>query len=224
MKNTEKVPFDINVAMERIREAVKPFPKAAMFQLADEGFITPFEQLVGCIISIRTLDETTIPLAQRFFSRARTPEQVSQMMPEEIETLIEQSSFHERKAVQIQAMAIRVVEEYGGTLPCDPEALMSFSGVGLKCANLVLGIACGKPRVSVDVHVFRITNRWGYMKTSSPEETSLELEAKLPEKYWVEINRLLVPFGKHICTGRVPLCSTCPVLEMCQQVGVGSRR
>ena len=91
---------------------------------------------------------------------------------------------------------------------------------GPKCANLELGIACGQPRVSVDIHVHRVTNRWGYVRTRTPEQTTAALEAKLPQGYWVEINRLLVPFGKHICTGQRPRCSTCPVLDMCQQVGV----
>ena len=101
---------------------------------------------------------------------------------------------------------------------------MSFAGVGPKCAHLVLGIACGEPFISVDVHVHRVTNRWGYVKASTPEKTMAALGEKLPRRYWIEINRLLVPFGKHICTGNLPHCSTCPVLEMCQQVGVTSHR
>ena len=114
--------------------------------------------------------------------------------------------------------------EHGGELPCDLEKLLGFRGVGIKCANLVLGIACGQPRVGVDIHVHRITNRWGYVATSTPEKTTVALEATLPERYWVEINALLVPFGKHVCTGTAPRCSTCPVLSMCRQVGVTSHR
>jgi endonuclease-3 len=101
---------------------------------------------------------------------------------------------------------------------------MSFHGVGIKCANLVLGIACKQPCVAVDVHVHRVTNRWGYVETRTPEETTQALTAKLPRRFWIEINRLLVPFGKHICTGVLPHCSTCPVLEMCRQVGVKAHR
>jgi endonuclease-3 len=210
--------------MDRIRAAVQPFPKAALFELYEEGFQTPFEQLVACMISIRTLDETTLPVSRRLFSQARTPEAIASLDVKEIETLIRPSTFYERKAVQIWALAQRVVVDYGGELPCDAEVIMSFSGVGLKCANLTLGIACGQMRVSADVHVHRVTNRWGYVSTSTPEATSLALENKLPGKYWVEINRLLVPFGKHICTGRLPRCSTCPVLEYCEQVGVGEHK
>ncbi|MGE5224040.1 MAG: endonuclease III domain-containing protein [Omnitrophica WOR_2 bacterium] len=220
----DKRPLDIDLMFERIQVAVQPFPKAAMFELYDDGFASPFEQLVGCIISIRTLDEVTIPTARALFSRARTPEAILRLNVEEIDRLIGKCSFHERKSYQIREIARRVMDEYGGAVPCDSQVLLSFSGVGIKCANLVLGIACNQARVSADIHVHRVTNRWGYVKTSSPEQTSQDLEAKLPERYWVEINRLLVPFGKHICTGRLPICSTCPVLDMCQQVGVLKHR
>jgi endonuclease-3 len=117
-----------------------------------------------------------------------------------------------------------VVEEFGGELPCDEQVLLSFSGVGVKCAHLTLGVGCNQPFISVDIHVHRVTNRWGYVLASTPEKSMQELEKVLPEKYWVEINRLLVPFGKHICTGTLPRCSTCPVLSMCHQVGVTKHR
>jgi endonuclease-3 len=102
--------------------------------------------------------------------------------------------------------------------------MMSFAGVGPKCANLALGIACGEPYISVDIHVHRVTNRWGYVQTSAPEKTMVALEEKLPKEYWIEINSLLVPFGKHICTGSRPKCSTCVVREMCARVGVAENR
>lgn len=219
-----KKPFDIDLALEQISNAVSPFSKAAMFELAEHGHNSPFEQLVGCMISIRTYDEVSLPTAERLFARARTAEQVSQLTPKEIDALIKTCTFHERKAGQIHVIASRIVDEYGGNLPCDEEVLLSFPGIGPKCANLVLGIACGQPFISVDIHVHRVTNRWGYVKASTPEKTMAALEAKLPQKHWIDINRLLVPFGKHICTGNRPRCSTCPVLEMCQQVGVEVHR
>lgn len=219
-----KQPFDIDVAMARIQEAVAPFPKAALFELAEEGFRSPFEQLVACMISIRTRDEVTLPTARRLFERARTPAQMLALSPAEIGDLIRSCTFHSSKAPQIHIIARRAVEEYGGELPCDPDALMSLPGVGPKCANLVLGIACGQPHIAVDIHVHRVTNRWGYVQASTPEQTMAALEQVLPKKYWVEINRLLVPFGKHICTGSLPRCSSCPVLDMCRQVGVASHR
>ena len=216
--------FDIDQVIRRIRAAVRPFPKAAMFELADEGFSSPFEQLAACIISIRTRDEVTVPTARRLFARARTPLEIRRLKSREIDQAIRACTFHERKAKQILRIARRVVDEYEGALPCEAEALLSFEGVGLKCANLVLGIACDQPRVGVDIHVHRVTNRWGYVKTRTPEQTSVALEGKLPRRYWVEINRLLVPFGKHVCTGAAPRCSECPVLEFCRQVGVERHR
>jgi len=220
----DKEPFDIGKAVRHIRKAIKPWPKAAMFELAEDGYNTTFEQLVACIISIRTYDEVTIPVARKLFEQARTPAEVVKLSYEELDALIRLSTFHERKASQILAIARRTIDEYDGNLPCDPEVLMSFAGVGPKCAHLVLGIACGEPFISVDIHVHRVTNRWGYVKASTPEKTMVALGDKLPKRYWVEINRLLVPFGKHICTGNLPHCSTCPVLEMCQQVGVKAHR
>jgi endonuclease-3 len=219
-----KRPFDIAQVIRRIRVAVRPFAKAAMFELADDGFNSPFEQLVACIISIRTRDEVTLPTARKLFERARTPLEVSCLTSREIDQLIRACTFHDRKAQQIRMIARRVVEEYQGDMPCEADALLSFEGVGPKCANLVLGIACDQPRVGVDIHVHRVTNRWGYVRTHSPERTSIALENKLPRRYWVEINSLLVPFGKHICTGALPRCSVCPVLEFCRQVGVERHR
>lgn len=141
-----------------------------------------------------------------------------------IDEAIGTSTFHEAKARQIREIGRRIVAEHGGELPCEDEVLRSFAGVGPKCANLVLGIACGDAKIGVDVHVHRVTNRWGYVAAPTPERTMLALEAELPKRYWVEINRLLVPFGKHLCTGRLPRCSTCPVLDMCRQVGVEAHR
>lgn len=219
-----KKPFDISLAMRRIRTAVESWPQAAMFQLAEEGFDSTFEQLVACMISIRTYDEVTVPIARALFERARTPAAMIELNHPELDALIQRSTFHERKAAQILSIARRALEEFGGNVPCDPEVLMSFPGVGPKCANLVLGVACGEPFISVDIHVHRVTNRWGYVRASTPEKTMVELQARLPRRYWIDINRLLVPFGKHICTGTRPHCSNCPVLEMCQQVGVRNPR
>ena len=217
-----KKSFDIDKALKLISKAVEPWPKAAMFELVEEGFNSLFEQLVACIISIRTYDEVSLPTARKLFARARTPAQISKLAIEEIDELIHTCTFHERKAAQIHVIALRVLDEFDGKLPCDSETLLSFAGVGPKCANLALGIACGEPVISVDIHVHRVTNRWGYVKATVPEKTMLALEGKLPQKHWIDINRLLVPFGKHICTGTLPKCSSCPVLDMCQQVGVKS--
>ena len=196
-----------------------------MFALRDEhGHTTLFEQLVACILSIRTRDEVSLPTALRLFARARTPRAVAALSVAEIDRLIGTVTFHEGKARQIREIARRTVEEHGGELPCDYEVLTGFSGVGPKCANLALGVACGEARISVDVHVHRVTNRWGIIRTTTPAKSTVALEQVLPRRYWVEINRLLVPFGKHVCTGRLPKCSTCPLLIMCRQVGVTADR
>jgi endonuclease-3 len=219
-----KRPFDIRVAVRRLRKAVAPFPKAALFELAALGHTSVFEQLVACIISIRTRDETTVPVARRLFDRARTPAEIAALTVGHIDDLIHASSFHEAKARQIRDIAVRARDEYGGTLPCDAAVLTSFHGVGPKCANLALGIACGHHSIGVDIHVHRVSNRWGYVQTTTPERTMAVLQDKLPRRYWVEINALLVPFGKHVCTGVAPKCSTCPLLDMCRQVAVTRHR
>lgn len=220
----KKIPFDVDVALPRIQSAVAQFPKAAMFELYERGYTSLFEQLVACLLSIRTFDEISLPTAMALFAQARTPEAISRLTVAQIDNLIRASTFHERKAEQIHQIAQRAVTEYGGQLPCDRDVLLSFAGVGPKCANLALGVACGEPFISVDIHVHRVTNRWGYVVAPTPERTLAALETELPKEYWIEINRLLVPFGKHICTGHQPRCSTCPVLEMCQQTGVTAHR
>ena len=216
--------FDIHEVVRRIRLEVKQFADAAMFDLAERGFATAFHQLVACIISVRTMDEVSLPAALRLFAVAPTSRDVSRLTVRKIAQLIKPSSFYETKATNIRDLARRVTDEYGGKLPCDFEVMTSFRGVGPKCANLTLGIACGATEISVDIHVHRVTNRWGLVRAASPEATRLALEKSLPKKYWVEINRLLVPFGKHLCTGRLPKCSICPVLEYCRQVGVTEHR
>ena len=195
-----------------------------MFELAERGHRTLFEQLVACIISIRTLDEVSLPTALRLFERAPTPDAIAKLSVTQIDKLIHASSFHRAKAESIRTIAQRTVGEFGGRLPRDRDVLMSFKGVGPKCANLALGVAHGDLHISVDIHVHRVTNRWGVIDASTPEQTMLALERVLPKRYWVDINRLLVPFGKHVCTGRLPKCSTCPVLEYCRQVGVTTHR
>jgi endonuclease-3 len=216
--------FPVGRALARIRRTVRPLPKAAMFALADEGYRGLFEQLVACILSIRTRDEVSLVAARRLFERARTPDAVAALTTAAIDRVIGDTSFHEAKAAQIREIARRTVVEHGGTLPCDEGTLRDFRGVGPKCAHLALGVACGERLISVDIHVHRVTNRWGYVREPTPERTMVALARALPRRYWIEINALLVPFGKHICTGRLPKCSTCPVLEYCAQVGVTSHR
>ena len=220
-----KVPFDISAVMRLLRRAVADKPKAVLFELAERGYGSPFEILVACVITIRTLEEVSLPTSLKLFEVARSPAEVAALTPGRIDELIRACTFHEPKSRTIHAIARRVVDEFGGQLPCDFDTLTSFAGVGPKCANLALGIACDRPGgIPVDIHVHRVTNRWGYVSATTPEKTMAALEATLPRRYWVEINKLLVPFGKFVCTGKAPKCSTCPVLEFCRQVGVTSHR
>ncbi|HEU4588563.1 MAG TPA: hypothetical protein VFS11_07945 [Gemmatimonadales bacterium] len=219
-----KRPFEIGEAIRRVRRAVRPFPKAAMFALAEAGHDSLFEQVVACIISVRTRDEVSLPAARRLFDAAPTPAELARLHVDAISRCLHGVTYHEVKAVQIREIARRTAEEFGGRLPCKEAVVRSFRGVGPKCAHLALGIACGHAAIAVDIHVHRVVNRWGYVRTRTPETTMTALEEVLPARYWVELNALLVPFGKHVCTGRLPRCSTCPVLDMCRQVGVTTHR
>lgn len=219
-----KKPFDLDRMLILIEEAVKPFPKAAMFELYERGYTTLFEQLISCVISIRTLDETTIPVSLRLFEKATTPQQILQLSDAALEKLLYGSTFPGQKAQTIMAVAKAAVETYGGQLPADFEKLTDIKGIGPKCANLALGVANKINAISVDIHVHRVVNRWGFVQTATPEKTLLALEKAVPPKKWIDINRLLMPYGKHICTGNLPHCSTCPVLAYCQQIGVTKHR
>jgi endonuclease-3 len=219
-----KPDFDLDSVLSRIADAVRPFPKAAMFDLFERGYNTLFEQLISCIVSIRTLDETTIPVSLRLFERARTPEQMLALDIPTLTDLLYGTTYPDQKAYTMRGIAERIVNEFGGELPATYDVLTSLKGVGPKCANLALGVATGQSAISVDVHVHRVVNRWGYVQTTQPEKTLKVLEKQVPRERWVDINRLLMPFGKHICTGNLPHCSTCPVLDSCEQVGVTKHR
>jgi endonuclease-3 len=220
MMDVEKEPFDIDVVFERLRRAVAPLPKAAMFDLRDRGYGSPFEQLVGSLISARTRDETTIAVCLRLFAVARTPDDVAALPEPELVRLLHGATFPEPKARDLREIARRIRDEFDGVVPDSPEALVRFRGVGPKIAALTLAVGYGRPAIAVDVHVHRITNRWGYVATRTPERTMAALAAKLPERYWIEINERLVPFGKFICTAARPACRTCLLLPQCRQVGV----
>ena len=219
-----KTNVDLALVLSRVEEAIKPYPKAAMFDLFERGYNSLFEQLISCIVSIRTLDETTIPVSLRLFEAARTPEQLLAIDIPTLTELLYGTTYPDQKAYTLRGIADRIVNEFGGQLPANFVTLTSLKGVGPKCANLALGVATGQAAISVDIHVHRVVNRWGYVQTKQPEQTLKVLEAQVPREQWVNINRLLMPFGKHICTGTLPHCSTCPVLDYCEQVGVERHR
>jgi endonuclease-3 len=219
-----KQPLDIDLAFRKLRRAVADLPKAAMFELRDRGYGSPFEQLVGSLISARTRDETTVVVCERLFAVARTPEQLAALDARRIAALLHGATFPEPKARDLNAIARRVAEKFGGKVPESAEQLMEFRGVGPKIAALTLAVGFGQPAIAVDIHVHRVTNRWGYVDTAAPEDTMAALLGKLPKRYWIEINERLVPFGKHICVAARPHCSTCPLVSMCRQVGVVNPR
>lgn len=219
-----KRPFDVAVALARMERAVADQPKAALFELYDEGFRSPFQQLVACLISIRTLDEVTLPVARRLLERAPTAADLVALPIDTVDRLLDRCTFHAAKARQLLVIAGDVVTRHGGDLPCDEQVLQGYHGVGPKTVNLVLGIACGQPRLGVAIHVWRVANRWGIVQARTPEVAISQLEAIVPQADWVHLNRLLVPFGKHVCTRAAPHCSTCPVLDMCRQIGVFRHR
>jgi endonuclease-3 len=219
-----KEPFDIDAVFERLRRAVADLPKAAMFDLRDRGYGSPFEQLVGSLISARTRDETTVEVCLRLFAEARTPDNFVALPEDRLVALLMGATFPEPKARDLKVIARRIIDEHGGKVPDSLAELMAFRGVGPKIAALTLAVGFGRPAVAVDVHVHRIANRWGYVAATSPERTMLALEKLLPQRYWIEINERLVPFGKFVCTAMRPKCSTCLLLSMCRQVGVVNPR
>jgi endonuclease-3 len=213
-------PFDIDEVFRRLRIAVAGLPRAAMFDLRDRGFGTPFEQLVGSLISARTRDETTMAVCLRLFEVARTPRQMAGLDEASLVRLLDGATFAETKARDLRDLSRRIVEEHSGCVPETLEGLVAFRGVGPKIAALTLAVGFNRPAIAVDIHVHRVTNRWGYVATRTPEKTAAALAETLPERYWIEINERLVPFGKSICTLARPKCSTCLLLAHCRQVGV----
>lgn len=221
---TAKRSLDIDAVFHKLRRAVAGLPKAAMFELRDRGYATPFEQLVGSLISARTRDETTVVVCERLFRVARTPEQFAALEEKRLAALLHGATFPEPKARDLKAIAQRLMEKYGGGVPASAAQLMEFRGVGPKVAALTLAVGFGQPAIAVDIHVHRVTNRWGYVRTATPEQTMAALLEKLPKRYWIEINERLVPFGKAICMAVHPHCPNCPLLAMCRQVSVVNPR
>jgi endonuclease III len=180
--------------------------------------------LVACILSLRTQDSTTGPAAARLFAVADTPSAMLALSPRAIERLIYPVGFYRTKARVILGLCRDLLERFGGRVPDDLDALLTLKGVGRKTANLVITLGYGRPGICVDTHVHRISNRLGYVRTGDPEATEMALRARLPRRYWIGYNDLLVAFGQNICTPISPRCSTCPVSALCRRVGVTSAR
>lgn len=180
----------------------------------------PFLTLIGCVLSLRTKDETTAVAAPRLFARARTPAAMLAMEPREIEELVYPVGFYRTKARVIREICRDLIERFGGSVPDEIDDLVTLKGVGRKTANLVVTESFRKPGICVDTHVHRISNRWGLVATKTPDKTEAALREVLPRRYWIEYNSLLVAFGQTICNPTSPWCSPCPIANMCPRIGV----
>ncbi|WP_028950082.1 endonuclease III domain-containing protein [Sulfurihydrogenibium subterraneum] len=176
----------------------------------------PYKVLIATILSLRTKDQTTALASDRLFKVADTPEKMVKLSEEEIAKLIYPVGFYKNKAKTIKEISKIILERYGGKVPDNLEDLLSLKGVGRKTANLVLSEGYGKPAICVDVHVHRISNRLGLVKTKTPEETEFKLMEISPKKYWRDINWVLVAFGQTICKPVKPMCDKCPVSKFCE--------
>lgn len=215
--------FPIDEAMAALAAQMPRYTQPLIDQMGGEG-ATPFRILVATILSLRTRDTLTAVVAPRLFAVADTPAATLALGEERLAELIYPVGFYRTKARSIIQVCRILLERYGGQVPADLEALLALPGVGRKTANLVLTAGFGLPGICVDVHVHRITNRWGYVRTRDPDATELALRARLPPRHWLSINALLVTLGQNICHPTSPRCSLCPVAAYCARVGVTRSR
>ncbi len=181
-----------------------------------ETFHDPFKVLICCILSLRTNDLTTYPCSLRMLELGTTPQDFLNVDVDTLAKAIYPVGFYKNKAQQILDISKELVEKYSGKVPASIDELVKFKGVGRKTANLVMAKGFGIPAICVDVHVHRISNRLGWVKTKTPEETEMALRKLLPEKYWLDINTILVTFGQNLCKPQRPMCESCPVQEYCE--------
>ena len=214
---------DIHSAIEILRREV-PKWETPIVTLMAETYESPFRVLISCILSLRTQDATTAKASHRLFALADSPETMLKLTAKKIEKLIYPVGFYRTKARNILEICQTLIDRYAGQVPDSIDELLKFRGVGRKTANLVVTLGYRKAGICVDTHVHRISNRWGYVKTATPEKTEFALRDKLPKKYWIEFNDLLVSFGQHLCRPISPVCSQCPIAKYCSRVGVSLKR
>ncbi len=201
--------LDKKVALNALLNVIKLYPR--FHERRD-----PFYVLISTVLSQRTRDANTEIASRALFEKFPSAYELSKAKREEVEKLIKAAGMYRQKAERIIEIAKEIVERYKGNVPNDLESLLTLKGVGRKTANIVLAVSFNIPAIAVDVHVHRITNRMGIVKTSKPEETEFELMKILPKKYWTEINGALVNFGQEVCTPRKPKCTDCPFREVCE--------
>jgi len=214
---------DITAIVRTLKREVERWDPTAVGQVADDSH-DPFRILISCLLSLRIKDEVTGGASARLFRLADTPATMLQLRERTIARLIYPVGFYRTKAKVIRGVCRSLIEEYEGRVPDDIDELLKLKGVGRKTANLVVSVGYGKPGICVDTHVHRISNRWGYVKTRTPEETEQALRRKLPRRYWIVFNDLLVSFGQNVCKPISPLCSRCPVERYCAKVRVTRSR
>lgn len=205
----------IDKIVQKLKDAKQ---KRSEFVDLMDTFNDPYLVLIGCILSLRTNDKTTYPATLRMLELARTPHDMKKVNVKDLAQAIYPVGFYENKAKQIIELSRQIDEELDGKCPDEIEDLIKFNGVGRKTANLVLARGFNKPAICVDVHVHRIFNRLGYVKTKTPEETEFALRKKLPIKHWIDINTLMVTHGQNVCFPRKPNCAECPIAEYCAKI------
>ncbi len=207
--------IEIEKIVDNLKKAKQP---QSDFVKLMANFNDPFLVLISCILSLRTNDKTTYPATLRMLKLGKTPEDFTKVKIEELEKAIYPVGFYTNKAKQIIDISKELVSKYNSRVPETIEELLRFKGVGRKTANLVLSEGFKKPAICVDIHVHRITNRIGYVTTKNPEETEFALRDKLPQKYWLDINSLLVTHGQNVCKPINPKCGECPINEYCNKI------
>jgi endonuclease-3 len=203
-----------------LRREVRRWKTPAVGIAAERAADRPFGTLVSTVLSLRTKDAVTDGASQRLLGRAPSPAIMASLTPSQIEKLIYPVGFYRTKARNLLAICAILLREHGGKVPRAMDQLLSLPGVGRKTANLVITIGYGDYGICVDTHVHRISNRWGYVNTRTPDETEFALRQKLPKKYWKSYNDLLVTFGQNLCVPISPWCSKCPVARYCEKMGV----
>jgi endonuclease-3 len=214
---------EMGTVIRTLRRLAPSWRPTAMAEVAAEQ-PDPFRVLIACILSLRTQDATTRDASERLFRVADTPAAMVQLSPARIARLIFPVGFYRTKARVIRDISRDLLARFQGAVPSDLEALLTLKGVGRKTANLVVTVGFERPGICVDVHVHRISNRLGFVRTASPDQTELALRAKLPRRYWIGLNDLLVAFGQNVCRPLSPHCSRCPVARWCRRIGVSRAR
>ena len=214
----------ITAALRIVKREILQWEEPVLGVVARESNRDPFRILISCLLSLRTKDKTTNEASVRLFALAHQPATMLVLPLRKIERAIYPVGFYRTKAKSIHAICRRLLEVYGGTVPESIDELVTLSGVGRKTANLVVTVAYGKPGICVDIHVHRISNRWGYVRTKTPEDTEQALRRKLPAQHWITFNDLLVPYGQHLCQPVSPFCSKCKLTEYCDRIGVTRSR